>query len=113
MKGVESVEIEIVRLPHGQGLQLPDYATAAAAGAGVAAGAVGGFWAMAENAATRTARLATIDNGRIISVVSPGFGGAPRRRGARSCKYSDARCRVHPVMTEPQARHRCECMRRA
>jgi dUTP pyrophosphatase len=33
MKGVESIEIEIVRLPHGQGLQLPDYATAAAAGA--------------------------------------------------------------------------------
>src|SRR5260221_4263216 len=33
MKGVESVEIEIVRLPHGQDLQLPDYATAAAAGA--------------------------------------------------------------------------------
>ncbi|KAF0104808.1 MAG: dUTP pyrophosphatase [Rhodospirillaceae bacterium] len=33
MAGVESIEIEIVRLPHGQGLQLPDYATAAAAGA--------------------------------------------------------------------------------
>lgn len=33
MTGVESIEIEIVRLPHGQGLQLPDYATAAAAGA--------------------------------------------------------------------------------
>lgn len=33
MQGVESVEIEIVRLPHGRGLQLPDYATAAAAGA--------------------------------------------------------------------------------
>ena len=31
--GVESVEVEIVRLPHGQDLQLPDYATAAAAGA--------------------------------------------------------------------------------
>lgn len=37
MKGVESVEIEIVRLPHGQGLQLPDYATAAAAGADLVA----------------------------------------------------------------------------
>ena len=33
MTGVESVEIEIVRLPHGQDLELPDYATAAAAGA--------------------------------------------------------------------------------
>ena len=33
MTGVESVEIEIVRLPHGQDLDLPDYATAAAAGA--------------------------------------------------------------------------------
>ena len=33
MTGVESVEVEIVRLPHGQDLQLPDYATAAAAGA--------------------------------------------------------------------------------
>ena len=33
MKGVDTVEIEVVRLPHGQGLQLPDYATAAAAGA--------------------------------------------------------------------------------
>src|ERR1044072_9371086 len=32
MTGVESVEIEVVRLPHGQDLQLPDYATAAAAG---------------------------------------------------------------------------------
>jgi dUTP pyrophosphatase len=33
MKGAETVEIEIVRLPHGRDLQLPDYATAAAAGA--------------------------------------------------------------------------------
>ena len=33
MTGVETVEIEIVRLPHGRDLQLPDYATAAAAGA--------------------------------------------------------------------------------
>ena len=33
MKGVETVDIDIVRLAHGQGLQLPDYATAAAAGA--------------------------------------------------------------------------------
>ncbi len=33
MQGVETVEIEIVRLPHGHDLQLPDYATAAAAGA--------------------------------------------------------------------------------
>jgi dUTP pyrophosphatase len=33
MKGVETVEIEIVRLPHGSDLQLPDYASAAAAGA--------------------------------------------------------------------------------
>jgi dUTP pyrophosphatase len=32
MRGVESVEIEIVRLPHGRDLALPDYATAAAAG---------------------------------------------------------------------------------
>lgn len=31
--GVETVEIEIVRLPHGRDLALPDYATAAAAGA--------------------------------------------------------------------------------
>jgi dUTP pyrophosphatase len=33
MTGVESVEIEVVRLAHGRDLQLPDYATAAAAGA--------------------------------------------------------------------------------
>ena len=33
MADVERVEIEIVRLPHGHGLALPDYATAAAAGA--------------------------------------------------------------------------------
>jgi dUTP pyrophosphatase len=33
MRGVESVEIEIVRLLHGRDLELPDYATAAAAGA--------------------------------------------------------------------------------
>jgi dUTP pyrophosphatase len=33
MQGVETVEIEIVRLPHGRDLALPDYATAAAAGA--------------------------------------------------------------------------------
>ncbi len=33
MNGVESVEIEVVRLPHGRDLALPDYATAAAAGA--------------------------------------------------------------------------------
>lgn len=33
MSGVETVEIEVVRLPHGRDLQLPDYATAAAAGA--------------------------------------------------------------------------------
>jgi dUTP pyrophosphatase len=33
MKGVETVEIEVVRLAHAHGLALPDYATAAAAGA--------------------------------------------------------------------------------
>jgi dUTP pyrophosphatase len=33
VKGVESVDIKIVRLPHGRDLPLPDYATAAAAGA--------------------------------------------------------------------------------
>lgn len=33
MSGAEKIEIEIVRLPHGRDLQLPDYATAAAAGA--------------------------------------------------------------------------------
>lgn len=33
MSGAERVEIEIVRLPHGSDLQLPDYATAGAAGA--------------------------------------------------------------------------------
>ncbi len=33
MIGVETVQIEIVRLAHGHDLQLPDYATAAAAGA--------------------------------------------------------------------------------
>ncbi len=33
MNGVESVEIEVVRLAHGRDLALPDYATAAAAGA--------------------------------------------------------------------------------
>ena len=32
MKAAESVEIEIVRLAHGRDLQLPDYATASAAG---------------------------------------------------------------------------------
>lgn len=33
MSGPETVEIEVVRLPHGRDLALPDYATAAAAGA--------------------------------------------------------------------------------
>jgi len=33
MRGVESIEVEIVRLAHGSDLHLPDYATAAAAGA--------------------------------------------------------------------------------
>ena len=33
MSAAENVEIEIVRLPHGRDLALPDYATAAAAGA--------------------------------------------------------------------------------
>ena len=33
MRGVESVEVGIVRLAHSEGLQLPDYASAAAAGA--------------------------------------------------------------------------------
>ena len=33
MPGPETVEIEVVRLPHGRDLALPDYATAAAAGA--------------------------------------------------------------------------------
>ena len=33
MTGVEAVEIQIVRLPHGRDLALPDYATASAAGA--------------------------------------------------------------------------------
>ncbi len=33
MKGVETVEIEIMRLAHARDLALPDYATAAAAGA--------------------------------------------------------------------------------
>lgn len=33
MKGVETVEIEVVRLAHARDLALPDYATAAAAGA--------------------------------------------------------------------------------
>jgi dUTP pyrophosphatase len=33
MTGVETVEIQVVRLPHGRDLALPDYATAAAAGA--------------------------------------------------------------------------------
>ena len=33
MKGVETVEVEVVRLAHAHDLALPDYATAAAAGA--------------------------------------------------------------------------------
>jgi dUTP pyrophosphatase len=33
VKGVEAIEIEVVRLPHAHDLALPDYATAAAAGA--------------------------------------------------------------------------------
>lgn len=33
MSGAETVEIEVVRLPHGKELALPDYATQAAAGA--------------------------------------------------------------------------------
>ena len=37
MKGPESVAIQVVRLPHGHDLPLPDYATAAAAGADLVA----------------------------------------------------------------------------
>jgi len=33
VSGAETVDIEIVRLPHGRDLELPDYATATAAGA--------------------------------------------------------------------------------
>jgi dUTP pyrophosphatase len=33
VKGAETVAVEVVRLPHGRDLALPDYATAAAAGA--------------------------------------------------------------------------------
>ncbi len=33
MTGTETIEVEIVRLPHARDLRLPDYATAAAAGA--------------------------------------------------------------------------------
>jgi dUTP pyrophosphatase len=33
VKGAETVDVEVVRLPHGRDLALPDYATAAAAGA--------------------------------------------------------------------------------
>jgi dUTP pyrophosphatase len=33
VNGAETVEVEVVRLPHGRDLALPDYATAAAAGA--------------------------------------------------------------------------------
>jgi len=38
MTGVETVEIEVVRLAHARDLALPDYATAAAAGADLLAG---------------------------------------------------------------------------
>ena len=41
MTGVETVEIEVVRLPHGRDLALPDYATAAAAGADLLAAVEG------------------------------------------------------------------------
>src|SRR5438132_6777070 len=37
MKGVETVEIDVVRLAHARDLALPDYATAAAAGADLVA----------------------------------------------------------------------------
>ena len=37
MKGVETVEIEVVRLAHAHDIALPDYATAAAAGADLVA----------------------------------------------------------------------------
>jgi len=41
MQGPEAVEIEVVRLPHARDLALPDYATAAAAGADLLAAVSG------------------------------------------------------------------------
>ena len=54
MKGVESIEIEIVRLAHARDLPLPDYATSAAAGADLLA-AIAGLFAAPDIAARAAA----------------------------------------------------------
>ena len=79
MKGVESIEIEIVRLPHGHGLQLPDYATAAAAGADLLA-------AVDEDIELGTLERRIVPTG--ISIALPvGFEAQVRPRSGLAAKH--------------------------
>jgi dUTP pyrophosphatase len=79
MTGVESIEIEIVRLPHGQGLQLPDYATAAAAGADLLA-------AIEEDIELAPLERRIVPTGLSIA-LPPGFEAQVRPRSGLAAKH--------------------------
>lgn len=79
MVGVESIEIEIVRLPHGQGLQLPDYATAAAAGADLLA-------AIDEDIELAPLERRIVPTGLSIA-LPPGFEAQVRPRSGLAAKH--------------------------
>ena len=79
MTGVEKVEIEVVRLPHGRGLDLPDYASAAAAGCDLVA------------AIDRDIELASLERKIVptgISIALPvGFEGQVRPRSGLAARH--------------------------
>ena len=79
MAGVESIEIEIVRLSHGQGLQLPDYATAAAAGADLLA-------AIEEDIELAPLERRIVPTGLSIA-LPPGFEAQVRPRSGLAAKH--------------------------
>lgn len=79
MTGVESIEIEIVWLPHGQGLQLPDYATAAAAGADLLA-------AIEEDIELAPLERRIVPTGLSIA-LPPGFEAQVRPRSGLAAKH--------------------------
>jgi dUTP pyrophosphatase len=78
MAGVERVQIEIVRLPHGSDLALPDYATEAAAGADLLA------------AIEQDIELAPMDRRIVATGISialpPGFEAQVRPRSGLAAK---------------------------
>ena len=98
MNGVESVEIEVMRLPHGRDLALPDYATAAAAGADLLAAIDGDI------------ELGPLDRRIVptgISLALPvGFEAQVRPRSGLAAKNGDHR-------GQRTGHHRCRLSRRS